>query len=121
MQQMDMPSRCAEETMRSIPQAAENVESRHGVVHDASMNDTQVPPTITVHQAARALQVQPATIYNWIRADEFPHLRLGGRIRIPTARLADLLGVTPREIIDGLGSRDVGEAARVGARRHEGA
>ena len=90
--------------MRSIPQAAENVESRLEVVHDApTMNDTPVPPTITVHQAARALQVQPATIYNWIRADEFPHLRLGGRIRIPTAKLADLLGVTPREIIDGLG------------------
>jgi excisionase family DNA binding protein len=62
-----------------------------------------IPPTITVHQAARALQVQPATVYTWIRNDEFPHLRLGGRIRIPTARLADLLGITPREVIDGLG------------------
>jgi excisionase family DNA binding protein len=67
-----------------------------------SNNNAPVPPTITVHQAARVLQVQPATVYAWIRADEFPHLRLGGRIRIPTARLADLLGISPREIIDGL-------------------
>lgn len=63
---------------------------------------TPVPPTITVHQAARVLQVQPATVYAWIRADEFPHIRLGGRIRIPTAKLASLLGITSQEIADGL-------------------
>ena len=57
-------------------------------------NSTPVPPTITVHQAARALQVQPATVYTWIRNDELPHLRLGGRIRIPTAKLAEMLGIT---------------------------
>jgi excisionase family DNA binding protein len=66
------------------------------------MNNTPIPPTITVHQAARVLQVQPATVYAWIRADEFPYLRLGGRIRIPTARLADLLGISSREVVDGL-------------------
>jgi excisionase family DNA binding protein len=67
------------------------------------MNDTQTPLTITVHQAAEALQVQPATVYAWVRADEFPHVRLGGRIRIPTAKLADLLGVTSQQLAEGLG------------------
>jgi excisionase family DNA binding protein len=65
-------------------------------------NTTPVPPTITVHQAARALQVQPATVYAWIRADEFPHLRLGGRIRIPTAKLAEMLGIASQQLIDGI-------------------
>ncbi len=66
------------------------------------MNDTQTPLTITVHQTARALQVQPATVYTWIRNDEFPHIRLGGRIRVPTAKLADMLGITPQQVVDGL-------------------
>ena len=70
-------------------------------------SNTPIPATITVHQAARVLQVQPATVYAWIRADEFPHLRLGGRIRIPTARLADLLGISSQEVVDGLGVTDI--------------
>jgi excisionase family DNA binding protein len=61
-----------------------------------------VPPTLTVHETARVMKVTSATIYAWVRADEFPHLRLGGRIRIPTAKLADLLGITSGEIVDGL-------------------
>jgi excisionase family DNA binding protein len=67
-----------------------------------SSNTIPIPPTITVHQAAHVLQVQPATVYNWIRADEFPHIHLGGRIRIPTAKLADLLGISSREVVEGL-------------------
>lgn len=62
------------------------------------MTNTQTPLTITVHQAARALQVQPASVYSWIRDDEFPHLRLGGRIRIPTAKLAEMLGMTVEDL-----------------------
>jgi excisionase family DNA binding protein len=62
----------------------------------------QVPPTLTVHEAARIMKVTPATVYAWVRADEFPHVRLGGRIRIPTAKVADLLGITSGEIVDGL-------------------
>ncbi len=85
-----------------MPQQNPNVEVLDPVVQDVHMNDTQTPLTITVHQAARALQVQPATVYNWIRDGEFPYVRLGGRIRIPTAKLADLLGITSGEIVDGL-------------------
>jgi excisionase family DNA binding protein len=62
------------------------------------MTNTETPLTITVHQAARALQVQPATIYNWIRDDEFPSIHLGGRIRIPTAKLAEMLGMTVEDL-----------------------
>lgn len=65
----------------------------------------QVPPTLTVYEAADLMKVTPATVYTWIRNDEFPHLRLGGRIRVPTARFADMLGITPQQVADGLGER----------------
>jgi excisionase family DNA binding protein len=48
------------------------------------------------------MKVTPATVYAWVRADEIPFLKFGGRIRIPTSKLADLLGITPGEIVDGL-------------------
>jgi excisionase family DNA binding protein len=57
------------------------------------------PLTISVHEAAEALGVVPATVYAWVRAGEIPSLRLGGRIRIPTGKLADLLGVEPEELV----------------------
>ena len=60
--------------------------------------DTSYPPAISVHEAARIFQVTPATAYLWVRNGELPSIRLGGRIRIPTARLADLLGVTVEEL-----------------------
>ena len=99
-----MPKNRTKGTSTSFPQVQDDVDLPLSIWQLGHMShSTPVPPTITVHQAARALQVQPATVYAWIRNDEFPHLRLGGRIRIPTARLADLLGITPREIVDGLG------------------
>ena len=63
-----------------------------------TVSDTHYPPTISVHEAAHILQVTPATAYAWVRNGELPSVRLGGRIRIPTARLADLLGVTVDEL-----------------------
>lgn len=64
----------------------------------AIKSNTEYPPAISVHDAARIFQVTPATAYAWVRNGELPSIRLGGRIRIPTARLADLLGVTVEEL-----------------------
>ncbi|MCH8984257.1 MAG: helix-turn-helix domain-containing protein, partial [Acidobacteria bacterium] len=50
-----------------------------------STSNTEYPPAISVHEAARILQVTPATAYSWVRNGELPSVRLGGRIRIPTA------------------------------------
>jgi len=61
-------------------------------------SETRCPPAISVHEAARILQVTAATVYSWVRNGEIPSIRLGGRIRIPTARLAELLGVTVEEL-----------------------
>lgn len=98
-----MPKRCDKETSETTPQQSANVELRVPAAQYRHMDDTQAPLTITVHQAAEALQVQPATVYAWIRNGEFPHVRLGGRIRIPTAKFAEMLGVTPEELVKGLG------------------
>ncbi len=52
-----------------------------------------IAPMLTVRQVASLFQVQPATIYAWIRDGEMPHIRLGGRIRIPSAKLSEDFGI----------------------------
>lgn len=84
--------------MAEKPHEKENVDAHVTFTHHHLMNTKQTPPVITVHQAAKALQVQPSTVYAWVREDELPHLRLGGRIRIPAAKLADLLGITVEDL-----------------------
>jgi excisionase family DNA binding protein len=59
---------------------------------------TRFPVTLSVAETARILDVVPATIYTWVRDGELPNLRFGGRVRIPTAKLADLVGVDPAEL-----------------------
>lgn len=57
------------------------------------------PLVISVHRAAQLLDVTPTTAYSWARQGEIPSIRLGGRIRIPVAKLADLLGVDPADLV----------------------
>lgn len=59
---------------------------------------SRFPVTLSVADAALILEVVPATVYQWIRDDELPNLRFGGRVRIPTAKLAGLLGVSPLDL-----------------------
>jgi excisionase family DNA binding protein len=66
---------------------------------------TGFPVTLSVAETAYILGVVPATIYTWVRDDELPNLRFGGRVRIPTAKLADLVGVDPSELVAQLPSR----------------
>ena len=59
----------------------------------------RTPLVISVHKAAQLLGVVPATVYSWAREGEIPSIRLGGRIRIPVAKLADVLGVDPSDLV----------------------
>jgi excisionase family DNA binding protein len=61
--------------------------------------NTRFPFTLSVAEAARILDVVPATAYQWVRDGELPSLRFGGRVRIPTAKLAELVGVDPAELV----------------------
>jgi len=54
---------------------------------------SQSGAVLSVPEAARLLGVTPATAYSWIRSGDLPHIRLGGRIRVPTALLAEMLGL----------------------------
>lgn len=50
-------------------------------------------PTISVERAAAILGIGRDTAYLCVRSAEIPSIRLRGRIRIPTAALAGMLGV----------------------------
>lgn len=47
------------------------------------------PLTLSVREAAAHLGVSRNTVYDLIRADALPHLRIGNRLRVPTQPLRD--------------------------------
>jgi excisionase family DNA binding protein len=66
------------------------------------MNRTQLnelPPVLDVPTAAALLGMSRTAVYELIRTGQWPTpvFRLGKLIRIPTAPLLELLGVTPGE------------------------
>ena len=54
----------------------------------------------TVNEVARILNVTRQTITKLLEAGDLPGVRVGNRWRIPVQRLADRLGVDPREIAE---------------------
>jgi excisionase family DNA binding protein len=58
---------------------------------------TELPPTISVQQAAKLLGLSRSAAYRAVAAGQLPVLRLGRRIYIPTARLLAMLGVSSEE------------------------
>lgn len=56
-----------------------------------------LPPTVNVTTAARALGIGVHKAYNLIKTGSFPvqTLPLGGTVRVPSAALWRVLGVTP--------------------------
>lgn len=58
-----------------------------------------LPTTVNVTTAARALGIGAHKAYNLIKNGSFPvpTLLLGGTVRVPTAALWHVLGVTPPE------------------------
>jgi excisionase family DNA binding protein len=60
--------------------------------------------TMSVPEAAILLGIGRTSAYEAARKGEIggvPVIRVGGRIRIPTAKLADLLGVPPEVLVLG--------------------
>jgi excisionase family DNA binding protein len=57
------------------------------------MTPRELPPTISVEEAADICGIGRGTAYRAAHRGELPSLRLGRRIRVPTARLLELLGV----------------------------
>jgi excisionase family DNA binding protein len=77
------------------------------------MAPTPHPLTLTVEQAAKILGIGRSTAYELVHTGAIPSLRLGRRIVVPTAKLAEQLGMSPHEVFSRCGSRR-GEATRPG-------
>jgi excisionase family DNA binding protein len=57
--------------------------------------DARERPTLSVDEVAEILGWGRSSVYEAVRREQIPALRLGRRIRIPTARLHELLGTAP--------------------------
>ena len=55
------------------------------------MEETTHPLTLTVEQAAKVLGIGRSTAYELVHTGDIPSLRLGRRIVVPTAKLAEML------------------------------
>jgi excisionase family DNA binding protein len=84
---------------------ARSIDGLLGRMTNKQNSNELFPLTLSVADAAHILDVVPATLYQWVRDDELPSLRFGGRIRIPTAKLADILGVSPTDLASQLEPR----------------
>lgn len=58
-----------------------------------------LPPTVTVERAGELLGVSRGTAYRAATSGDLPTFKLGRRLFVPTARLLDLLGVSPDQPI----------------------
>ena len=56
------------------------------------MNDQQNKPVMTVEEVADVLGISRGLAYEGVRDGSIPSLRVGRRILVPRARLAELLG-----------------------------
>jgi excisionase family DNA binding protein len=54
---------------------------------------TQLPPTITIDQAAELVGISRGAAYRAVHTGEIPSLRIGRRLVVPSAKLLDMLGL----------------------------
>jgi excisionase family DNA binding protein len=65
---------------------------------------TNRPLTLTVDQTARLLGVSRSTAYELVQTGELECLRLRRRVLVPTAHIAERLGVTVPDVWSALSS-----------------
>jgi excisionase family DNA binding protein len=56
------------------------------------MSLADLPPVLTVDEAAKILRLSRGSAYEGCRTGAIPCLRVGRTIRVPTARLLELVG-----------------------------
>jgi excisionase family DNA binding protein len=61
------------------------------------MSVAELPLTMTVEEAARAIGCSRGLAYEAARRGELPTVRLGRRLFVPRARLLEMLGESPLE------------------------
>lgn len=65
---------------------------------------TDRPLTLTVEQTARLLGISRSTAYELVQTGELECLRLRRRVLVPTAHIAEQLGVTVSDVWAALSS-----------------
>jgi excisionase family DNA binding protein len=55
--------------------------------------DPREKPTLSVSEVSEILGWGRSAVYDGVRRGDIPSLRVGRRIRVPTARLHDMLGI----------------------------
>lgn len=53
------------------------------------------PATMTISEAARIIGISRSAGYRAAHKGELPTIRIGGRLLVPTAKLRELLGMSP--------------------------
>jgi excisionase family DNA binding protein len=61
------------------------------------LNDTELPPLLSIDQACRLLGVSRGVGYRAAASGDLPTLRWGRRLYVPTARLLVMLGLPAEE------------------------
>ena len=61
------------------------------------LDDTELPPLLSIDQACRLLGVSRGVGYRAAAAGDLPTLRWGRRLYVPTARLLAMLGMESEE------------------------
>lgn len=57
----------------------------------------KLPPTLSIAEAAELVGIGRNAAYRAAAAGELPAIRIGRRLRVPTARLLELLGIRETE------------------------
>lgn len=65
-----------------------------------------LPNLLTVPQAAEVLSIAKSTLYDQIRRDQFPHVKIGERVYVSQAQIAQLLGVKQAPPLAANGTND---------------
>lgn len=60
--------------------------------------DTDFPPTVSVEEAGQLLGLSRSAAYRAVNRGELPAIELSGRLHVPTARLLELVGLTPEDL-----------------------
>jgi len=69
------------------------------------MSWDDLPPTLSVERAGELCGLSRASAYRAAKNGELPTIRLGRRLRVPTARLRAMLGVEAGERLPALVTR----------------
>lgn len=64
------------------------------------MQMTEYPVTITVEEAARFVGMSRSAGYRAAAKGQLPTVRLGRRLRVPTAKLLSMLGLDGDQVVD---------------------